>query len=101
MVVNQTIEDELYEYALLVKSVEDQEDALRIMRDLNSRLAIVDDYLSGNIDDYEKKKWLQIKEQYHKLREELSKKITSADSFYGLFVKTPVIKPYRYMDVND
>ena len=96
-----TIEDELYEYALLVKSVEDQDDALRLMRDINSRLAIIDDYMSGNVDDHEKKKWLQVKEQYFKLREELSKKTTYADSFYGLFIKTPVVKPYRYMDVND
>ena len=96
-----TIEDELYEYALLVKSVEDQEDALRLMRDINSRLAIIDDYMSGNVDDHEKKKWLQVKEQYFKLREELSKKTTYGDSFYGLFIKTPVVKPYRYMDVND
>lgn len=87
------IEDDLYEYTLRVKSVDEQDEALIILRDINSRLAILDDYLSdSDLDQKERERWIGVRKRYMMLREELSKKTTYDDKYYGLFVKTPVIK---------
>lgn len=87
------IEDDIYEYALRIKSVDEQDEALIILRDINTRLAIVDDYLSDpNLDQKEIDKWMKVRRRYMELRDELSKKTTYDDKYYGLFVKTPVIK---------
>lgn len=87
------IEDDLYEYTLRVKSVDEQDEALIILRDINSRLAILDDYLTDqNLSNDERQRWLDVRKRYLMLREELSKKTTYDDKYYGLFVKTPVVK---------
>lgn len=87
------IEDDLYEYTLRVKSVDEQDEALIILRDINSRLAILDDYLTDkNLSNDERMRWLDVRKKYLMLREELSKKTTYDDKYYGLFVKTPVVK---------
>ena len=87
------IEDDLYEYTLRVKSVDERDEALIILRDINSRLAILDDYLTDkNLSDTERDRWLDVRKKYLMLREDLSKKTTYDDKYYGLFVKTPVVK---------
>ena len=87
------IEDDLYEYTLRVKSVDERDEALIILRDINSRLAILDDYLTDkNLSDAERDRWLDVRKKYLMLREDLSKKTTYDDKYYGLFVKTPVVK---------
>lgn len=87
------IEDDIYEYALRIKTVDEQDEALIILRDINTRLAIVDDYLSDpNLDQKEIDKWMKVRRRYMELRDELSKKTTYDDKYYGLFIKTPVIK---------
>lgn len=86
------IEDDLYEYALRVKSVDEQDEALRILRDINTRLSIVDDYLNEDLDSKERERWNHVRKRYMELRDTLSKKTTYDDKYYGLFVKTPVIK---------
>lgn len=88
-----TVEDDLYEYALRIKSCDEQDEALTILRDINSRLAIVDDYLSDkNLDKHEKERWMKVRKRYMELRVELSRKTTYDDKYLGLFVKTPVVK---------
>lgn len=88
-----TVEDDLYEYALRIKSCDEQDEALTILRDINSRLAIVDDYLSDkNLDRHEKERWMKVRKRYMELRVELSRKTTYDDKYLGLFVKTPVVK---------
>lgn len=87
------IEDDLYEYSLRVQSVDQQDEALMILRDINSRLSILDDYLNTtDLDEKERQRWIGVKNRYMRLREDLSKKTTYDDKYYGLFVKTPVIK---------
>lgn len=92
------IEDDLYEYTLRVKSVDEQDEALMILRDINSRLAIIDDYLkTESLDQHERERWINVRKKFLMLREELSKKTTYDDKYYGLFIKTPVVKSrYEY-----
>lgn len=87
------VEDDLYEYSLRVKNVDDEDEALMILRQINMRIAMIDDYiiserLTGSAFD----KWSTLKHKYDLVREELSKKTTYREKYYGLFLQTPVIK---------
>lgn len=81
------IEDALYEYALRIKNCETEEDAIYILRCINTRLGILEDYINNTPDlsDSEKKHWIMVSMQYRKLREELSKKKIWSKAQYGLF----------------
>lgn len=87
------LEDDLYEYNLRVKNVDEHEEALTLMRQINSRLNILEDHVgSGNLNSNEKERWYDLINKYRILREELSKKTTYDDKYYGLFVQLPNIK---------
>lgn len=87
------LEDDLYEFNLRVKNVDEHEEALTLMRQINSRLNILEDHVSsGNLNPNEKERWYDLINKYRTLREELSKKTTYDDKYYGLFVQLPNIK---------
>lgn len=88
------LEDELFEYQLRIKNVDEQDEALIILRELNTRLSIIDDYICSEKDlsESEKDRWFELANRYREAREELSKKTTYDEKYYGLFVKTPIIK---------
>ena len=69
------LEDDLYEYNLRIKNLETEADALLILRQVNSKISIIDDYIATeNLDDHEKKRWSNLINKYEMVREELSKK---------------------------
>jgi hypothetical protein len=82
-----SIEDSLYEYSLRIKNLETEEDAMYVMRAINTRLNILDDYLySGDeISEGERKHWQAVADRYRFLREELVKKKIWNRKNYGLF----------------
>ena len=87
------LEDDIYEYALRVKNVDEETEALAILRELNSKMSIIEDYIyNEKMSDSERKRWFALLDKYIKVRDELSKKTTYDEKYYGLFVKTPVIK---------
>ena len=87
------IEDDLYELQIRAKATEDKDEILIILREINSRLSILEDYLSGDkISDYNRKRYSAVMNEYLKLRAEVGKKTTYDDSYYGLWVKTPMVK---------
>lgn len=81
------IEDALYEYAIRIKNCETEEDAMYILRGINTRLGILEDYINNTPDmsESEKKHWTMVAMQYRKLREDLAKKKIWNKSQYGLF----------------
>ena len=81
------IEDALYEYALRIKNCETEEDALYILRGINTRLSILEDYLNNTPDlsDTERKRWELVATKYRELREQLAKKKIVNKKQYGLF----------------
>lgn len=83
-----SIEDDLYEYKMRIRNVETQDDALLLMRQINNRMAILDEYLLENDDipERDRKRWETLFEKYSKLREELSEKSVYTRKMYGLFV---------------
>jgi hypothetical protein len=82
-----SIEDSLYEYSLRIKNLETEEDAMYVMRSINARLNILDDYLYSEVDisDNDRKHWQMVADRYRALREELVKKKIWNRKNYGLF----------------
>ena len=79
------IENELYEYTMKVKNCTTAEDAYMIMRAINSRLGILEDYLlNDDMSDYDRKHWEYVAQQYRDLRAKLANK-KFKEKQYGLF----------------
>jgi len=79
------LENELYEYKMRVKNCTSAEDAYLIMRGINSRLGILEDYLyNEELSDHDRKHWEEVAETYRQLRVILAQK-KFEDKQYGLF----------------
>ena len=79
------IENDLYEFAIRVKNCTEAEDAYMIMRGINTRLGVLEDYLANEaMSDNERKHWDYVCSQYRELRVVLSKK-KFKDKQYGLW----------------
>ena len=81
-----SIEDDLFEYNMRLRNVETQDDAILLMRQINSRMSILEEYIRNNPDDEEKERWNKCYKDYLSLRESLSKKTVYNKKMYGLFV---------------
>ena len=79
------IENELYEFNMKVKNCTSDEDAYMIMRGINSRLGILEDYMTNeDLSEYDLKHWEFIAQQYRELRIRLSQR-KFKEKQYGLF----------------
>jgi hypothetical protein len=79
------IENELYEYSIRVKNCDNADDAYLIIRGINNRLGILEDYIYNEpLKDQERKHWEAVAQAYRDLRTALSKKKFN-DKQYGLF----------------
>ena len=82
-----SIEDDLYEYSMRVKNIDDEASAIQLMRQINSRMGIISDYLEEEeLSEHERKRWDRLYEKYDKLRDEMTKKPIYSRKMYGLFV---------------
>lgn len=83
-----SLEDDLYEYTMRLRNVDTQDDAILLMRQINSRMSILEDYLGTeeDLDEKERKRWEDCYSQYLDLRAQLSKKTVYNKKMYGLFV---------------
>lgn len=94
-----SLEDDLYEYSLRIKNIDEQEDALMVLRQINLRLAMIDDYMATEkLAESDFERWDRLRVKYQVLRDELSKKKVYDGKYYGLFVQTPVIKDRYSLD---
>lgn len=83
-----SIEDSLYEYALQIKNLETEEEALYVMRAINTRISILQDYLYNTPDmrPSEREHYEQVVRKFMELREALTKKRIWNKKQYGIFV---------------
>lgn len=83
-----SIEDSLYEYALQIKNLETEEEALYVMRAINTRISILQDYLYNTPDmrPAEREHYEQVVRKFMELREALTKKRIWNKKQYGIFV---------------
>ena len=79
------IENELYEYTMRVKNCTDPDDAYLVMRGINKRLGVLEDYIySEQLTDSDRRHWEEVAQAYRDLRVVLSKKKLEGKQ-YGLF----------------
>ena len=91
-----SIEADLYEYKLQAKNCVEQEEALFIIRQINTRIGIIEDYLaSEDISDSERNKWTAVDMEYRELRQELAKRKLSMRKNVGYFVDYDKLDQYE------
>ena len=80
------IEQDVYEYMMRIKNVEDEDDALLLMRQINNRISILEDYIyNEELTEAQYNKWNGVLQRYLELRENLTKKAVYKQKMYGLF----------------
>lgn len=91
----QGFEDDLYEYNLRIKNVNTETEALTILRNINTRMACIDDYVSTEkLSSSEQKRWWNLYNKYNKLREDLSKKVTYKDDYSRIHIMSSTYDAY-------
>lgn len=86
------LQDDLYEINLRVKNCDDNEEAITLLKMINTRMSIIDDYIrTEQLEEKELDRWSDLLAKYNKIRTDLSNK-NVYEKQYGLFVKQPVIK---------
>ena len=92
-----TLEDDYYELNMRIRNVEEEDDALYIMRQINTRLSLIEDYVnSEDMTPDEVKRWTTTMDKFKRLRDELSNTMVYKAKNYGIFVNYPDIKEDRY-----
>ena len=83
-----TIENDLYEYSMRVKNCETEEDAMYILRGVNTRISMLDDYVfnTPELSQSERDHWNMVSQKFRDLRELLIKKKISNKKQYGIFI---------------
>ncbi len=90
-------DEDYFEIAMRCKNVEEEDDALYLMRKINTRVSVIDDYINTEkISQDEFKKWSKLLDKYKALREDLLKAAVYKGKQYGVFVNYPDIVPGRY-----
>lgn len=80
------IEYDLYEYQSRAKNAETEYEVMYALKQINARLAILDDYIRENHDsDPDIDRWINVKMQYIEIRDILAKKKLNKKN-YGIFV---------------
>lgn len=86
--------DDYYEFFMRMKNVEDEDDALLLMRQINTRISILTEYLEEfgpEMEEPEKKKYFNVLDKFTALREKLATKTTYRDKGFNLIVTYPDI----------
>ena len=88
------IEEDLYEFNIRMKNAETEEDVMLILRQVNTRMSVLDDYLTyGNPNAKDRARWEAVYNKYYALREDMTKKAIYNKKQYGLW--------YDYMQLPD
>ena len=81
-----SLEDAIFEIKVRIKNCNDPDDAMLIMRTINSNIMILEDYVENTpgISESEKERWLQDIQEYRNLRRELASKRFNKPTFFGI-----------------
>ena len=81
-----SIEDDLYEYRVRAKNAKTEDEAMYTLRQINTRLAILDDYIKyEDLDDSERERYIDVMNQFRDIREYLSTKKIYNRKNYGIW----------------
>lgn len=83
-----SIEDDLYEYKIRIKTCETEDDAMYILHQISTRINILEDYLynTPELSGSEIKRWTNVIIAYKNLRYELGEKPVVDKKRYGIYV---------------
>lgn len=82
-----SLENDLYEYEMRIKNVDDENSAIFLMRQINSRMGVIADYLDEEkLSDSERRRWENLYDRYDKMRAKMTSKPVYSRKMYGLFV---------------
>lgn len=88
------IEDDLYMLQIRLKNADTEDEVMYTLRQINTRLAILDDYISNEeLSDEEHTKWLGVLDQYKLLRDNIAAKKIYNKKNYGIW--------YSYNQLGD
>lgn len=79
------IESDLYEFQVRAKNAETENEVMYALKQINARLAILDNYIRENPDDPDLDRWINVKVMYEDIRDDLAKKKLHKRA-YGVFV---------------
>ena len=79
------IESDLYEFQIRAKNAETEQEVMYALKQINARLAILEDYIRENQDDPDLDRWINVKMEYMEIRDQLAKKKLNRRQ-YGIFV---------------
>ncbi len=86
-------EDNYYEYALRLKSANVEEDALRLLREMNARISVIEEFLDEvDLQEGDRKRFTKLYNNYLELRDALGKKNIVKDRYIGLWVEYPELE---------
>ena len=88
------IDNEFYELNMRTRNVEDQDDAMFLMRRINTNMSIIAEYMTEIEDKYDREIMRSVYEKYMQLREKLSN--TTIYKNLGIYVNYPDIVENRY-----
>lgn len=78
-----SIKSDVYELNLRLRSAEDVDDLMSIIRNCNSSIALIQDYLTENISDEEREDCLKVLQDLYDIREKASKTKQVKDRYSG------------------
>ena len=92
-----SLDDDYYEINMRIRNVEDEDDALYLMRQLNTRISLITDFIeSEDLTSSERKEWQESLDRFKRLRTDLSNTMVYKNKNYGIFVSYPDIVEDRY-----
>ena len=81
------IEEDLYEFMVRARNAETEEEVMYALKQINVRVAILDDYLRNeDISDNERKRWEGVLNKYIEIRDQIAAKKVYNKKNYGIFI---------------
>lgn len=90
--------DEVYEYAMRSRHISDQNDALYLMRQINLRISVIEDFIdSTELNEWQLQMWWGVLSKYYKIRDNLANKVNYRYDYSGSVIQVnyPDIVPNR------
>ncbi len=89
------LENDIYEFMIRAKNAETEQEVMYALKQINARIALLDDYIRENPDDEDIDRWIDLKIRYIEIRDKLAKSKIYNRKNYGIFID------YNKLDEDD